>query len=112
MSDMALANVEALAQYNNPPEYSTSFYQITYVNLCKMGQVTGVSGNLNSGIKLGNLINPLKVGELEVKAGVKIEYELVDCHQRECLSTSEPQTVECRADPDWLICNSQCKHNG
>ena len=112
MSDMALANVEALAEDNNLPEYSTNFYSITYVNLCQMGQVTSVSGNLNSGIKLGNLINPLKVGELEVKAGVNIEYKLVDCHKRECLATSEPQTVECREDPDWLICNTQCKHNG
>ena len=112
MSDMALANVEALADDNTLPENPTSYYHITHVNLCQMGQVTSVSGNLNSGIKIGNLINPLKVGDLEVKAGVKIEYKLVDCHQRECLSTSVPQTVECRKDDDWLICNTQCKHNG
>lgn len=102
MSDLALANIEALSQN----EADDAFYKIAKYNICQLFKVVKVKGS--TGVSIGAILT-----QAEFEAYVKgdIECELVNCHKRLCLRTTEKQPIECRAeDENFVACHKDCNH--
>ena len=105
MPELMKANLEALTQNDvNGP-----FYKIAKYELSSRAKITKVGTNMNTniGIEKGDI---LSLGDLNAYVGFEIEWEIIDCHKRQCLSTTIEQTIDCIPDRKWVACHSQCNH--
>ena len=109
ISELALANVEALA--NDGEGVPQGFYKILKFRIAQMLEVTSVSGEISAAVDVGMIFTSGRLAELKGQFKGEIEAETVDCHKGECLSTTEKQNIECIADDDWMKCHSQCNHS-
>lgn len=108
LSDVALANVEALSKEVDKTE---GYYFIQKYAICSMLEVTSVSGDIAGEISVGAIITKLSLSELKGKLSGEIQCRTVDCHWRKCLATTEAQKIACIEGEDWEKCHSQCNHS-
>lgn len=109
MSELALANLEALA--NDVEGGPQGFYKIHKYRIAKMLEVTSVEGEISASVNVGMILTPGKLAELEGQFKGEIKTETIDCHKGECLSTTVKQEIECIKDDDWMKCHTQCDHS-
>lgn len=109
MSELALANVEALA--DDGEGVPQGFYTILKFRIAQMLEVTSVSGEISAAVDVGMIFTSGRLAELKGQFKGEIEAETVDCHKGECLSTTEKQNIQCIADDDWMKCHTQCNHS-
>ena len=110
MSELALANIEALAD-NYGEGIPQGFYTILKYKIAQMFEVTSVSGDISAEVGVGMIFTSGKLAELEGQFKGHIEAKPVNCHKGLCIRTTEMQNIECIPDDDWMKCHTQCNHN-